>query len=177
MKNTYTLYLLRHAKSSWEEAELSDFDRPLSPRGCDAAPRMGRYMRKQGFVPDLILCSPARRARQTLDLVMSKKMADTEIKFIDALYNFGDGTDLIHIIAAEGGIHRQLLVVGHNPTMQGAASKLIDKGNEQDRKRLLQKYPTAGLAVINFDTSSWEEIIHTKGRLEHFVRPKDLHAD
>jgi phosphohistidine phosphatase len=165
-----TLYLLRHAKSSWDQPELSDSERPLSPRGRDAAPLVGRYMRSQGYVPDLILCSPAVRARQTLELAVST----TDARIIDGLYNFGDGTGLIHIIAREGGTSASVLVIGHNPSIAGAAALLVGKGASADHNRMARKYPTAGLAVIQFDLNSWSKIAAGKGRLARFVRPRDV---
>src|SRR5436190_18664812 len=81
-----TLSLLRHAKSSWDDASLKDFDRPLSERGESAAPRMGAYMAAQGLAPELVLCSPAVRARQTLDLVLPRLAGGPTVVYEDAFY-------------------------------------------------------------------------------------------
>jgi phosphohistidine phosphatase len=170
-----TLYLLRHAKSSWDHPSLSDFDRPLAARGREAAPRMGRLMRDKGYSPELILCSPALRARQTKDLVLDVLDYDPEVRLMDGLYNFGDGTGLLHIVQQIGSECSSLLLIGHNPSIESLAVKLAGSGKSADLKEMARKYPTAALAVIEFEVDDWSEIRNGKGTLVEFTRPKALH--
>lgn len=169
-----TLYLLRHAKSSWDQPSQSDFDRPLSPRGREAAPRIGRHMRDSGFRPELVLCSPAERARQTMDLVLDVLDYDPEVRLVDGLYNFGDGTGLLHLIQQLGTECSDLMLIGHNPSIETLAVKLAGTGDSADVQSMARKYPTAALATLEFDCDSWVDIRPGKGRLVGFVRPKAL---
>ena len=169
-----TLYLLRHAKSSWDHPSLSDFDRPLAARGREAAPRMGRLMRDNGDAPELVLCSPALRARQTKDLVLDVLDYDPEVRLMDGLYNFGDGSGLLHIIQQIGGECSSLLVIGHNPSIENLAIKLAGSGKSADLKAMARKYPTAALAITEFDADDWHEVRNGKGKLLSFTRPKAL---
>ena len=170
-----TLYLLRHAKSSWDHASLSDFDRPLAARGREAAPRMGRLLRDNKHSPELVLCSPALRARQTKDLVLDVLDYDPEVRLVDGLYNFGDGTGLLHIIQQIGTECSELMIIGHNPSLENLAVKLAGSGRSADLKDMARKYPTAALAIIEFEGDDWADIRAGKGKLHSFTRPKALH--
>lgn len=171
-----TLYLLRHAKSSWDQPSLTDFDRPLAPRGREAAPRVARHMRDRKWRPELILCSPAERARQTMDLVLDVLDYDPEVRMVDGLYNFGDGTGLLNTIQQIGTECSELMLIGHNPSMENLALKLAGSGASQHMTDMARKYPTAALAVLTFDTDNWADIRPGSGRLTDFVRPKTLHT-
>lgn len=169
-----TLFLLRHAKSSWSDASLEDRERTLSKRGRKDAPRMGRFMTLRKLDPGLIVCSTAVRTRETLALLepeLPKKRR--KIRYEDALYEVSPSR-LIEQIRALPGTNRKVLIIGHNPGMQGAAMDLIGDGDAKDIKRLGTKFPTAALAVITFETKQWSTIRPAAGRLELFVRPKDL---
>ena len=171
-----TLYLLRHAKSSWDQPTISDIDRPLSARGREAAPRMGRFMRTENYVPDLVLCSPATRARHTLELTLAQLGGEPEVRVIDGLYNFGDGSGLLQIIQEEGGSHAGLMLVGHNPSMEYLAVSLAGQGSSEDLTSMAKKYPTAALAVITFTAKRWADIRPGTGSLVSFTKPKALQA-
>jgi len=171
-----TLYLLRHAKSSWDQPTVSDMERPLSARGREAAPRMGRHMREAEQAPDLVLCSPAARARQTLELALTSLGHKPEVRVIDGLYNFGDGSGLLQIIHKEGGDNRGLMLVGHNPSLEYLAITLAGQGSSEDLKSMAKKYPTAALAVITFDAERWDDIRPGAGNLVSFTKPKTLRA-
>src|SRR5262249_11074132 len=122
-----TLSLLRHAKSSWDDPALEDFDRPLSKRGATAAPRMGAYMAAQGLAPDLVLCSPAVRARQTLDLVLSHLGSGPTVTYEDALYLAAPSVLLARLHKVEAAA-RHVLIVGHDPGIQALAVELSSSG-------------------------------------------------
>jgi phosphohistidine phosphatase len=168
-----TLSLLRHAKSNWDDPTLKDFDRPLAKRGENAAPRMGAYMEKQGLAPDLVLCSPAVRARQTLDLVLPHLAGGPTVVFEDNFYLAAPTIMLARVRKIDAKV-RHVLIVGHDPGMQGLALELSGSGEVQALQALAAKFPTAGLAVIGFKARDWSKVGPGKGRLELFVSPKML---
>jgi phosphohistidine phosphatase len=168
------LFLFRHAKSSWTDPGLDDHDRPLNPRGRKAAPLVGRFMRVQKLVPDLVLCSPARRARETWKLASGELGTAPRLLMEEALYDFGNGGRILETVRAKASSAKSVMVVGHNPSIERLAQRLIGKGDAKLRKRLADKYPTGALAVISFDTNDWNAIEDGKGTLAVFTRPRDL---
>ena len=170
---TLTLSLLRHAKSSWDDPSLKDFDRPLSERGVSAAPRMAAYMAAQGVAPELVLCSPAVRARQTLDLVLPHLADGPTVVYEDTFYLAAPSV-LLARVRKIGAKVRHVLIVGHDPGMQGLALELAGTGDADALQSLGRKYPTAALAVICFNARDWSKIGPAKGRLELFATPKTL---
>ncbi len=167
------LLLLRHAKSSWSEPGASDHDRPLNRRGQEASPRSGAYLARHKLVPDGVLCSTARRARETWELVAAEVPAAPAATFVERLYNATPRTLLDVLRHAEPGAGC-LLVVGHNPGLQEAATQLIASGDLDDRERLREKLPTGGLVVIDFPIADWAKLHARSGRLERFVVPRML---
>ena len=168
------LLLLRHAKSSWTDPGVEDRDRPLNERGREAAPAMGRFMRQQGYFPALVLCSPARRAHDTWNLVSKEIEASPEVVLEEAIYDFGDGGRVLDAIRRHGSGATSLLVVGHNPSLEALTLKLIGKGDAKLRSRIAQKYPTCALAVLEFERSNWRDVKYGEARLVSFTRPKDI---
>lgn len=167
------LLLLRHAKSSWSDAGLSDRERPLNGRGRKSARIMGEYMRKEDLIPAAVLASPARRAQETLEIV-AQTFTARRVETIDALYDFGDGHELLDVIHAQGDTATPLMLVGHNPSIEGLAEMLVGAGDKAMREELARKYPTAGLAVIDFKGRSWSRIAPGTGKLMRFVKPRAL---
>jgi phosphohistidine phosphatase len=168
------LLLFRHAKSSWTDPGLDDQDRPLNPRGLKSAPLVGRFMRTQKLVPDLVLCSPARRARETWKLAAAELRSAPRLLMEDTLYDFGNGGRILDAVRAKADTAKSVMVVGHNPSIERLAQRLIGKGDAKLRKRLNEKFPTGALAVISFETDDWGNIEDGKGTLAYFVRPRDL---
>jgi phosphohistidine phosphatase len=173
-----TLSLLRHAKSSWSEGRRKDLERPLSARGERDAPRMGDFMAREGLVPDLILCSPAVRTRQTLDLVLPRLVArlqeaSPEVEYDDVLY-LGTPAAMRKQLSKIVPSIRHILLVGHNPGLQALALELLGEGDEQALEGLAEKLPTAGLVVIELDVVSWAKVKAGAGRLRLFTAPKRL---
>lgn len=164
------LMLLRHAKSGWPDG-VADVDRPLARRGQEAAPRMGAYMAAEGLLPDLVLVSPARRARETLDLV-ARALGPVETRSEPRIYE-ASAERLLQVVR-EAGTARGLLMVGHNPGFEDLARRLAGHGDRYAFARLAQKYPTAGLAVIDFAAEAWAEVAERSGRLDRFVTPAAL---
>lgn len=169
------LMLLRHAKSAWNTPGLADVDRPLNARGREAAPRMGTYMMGQGLVPDLAVVSAAKRTRETWALVAPAFGTDIATTFEPAIYEAAPQT-LMSVARATSPAVRTLLMVGHNPGMETLAALLVAGGAMAGGAAFLPKFPTAALAVIDLDVTSWAEVGHGKGALERFVTPKSIGA-
>lgn len=168
-----TLTLFRHAKSAWDEPDLKDFDRPLAPRGEAAAPRMGAFMAKNGIAPDLILCSPAARTRQTLSLVLPFFRDGPTIVYEDAFYLASASQLLGRIRKVEANV-QHVMIVGHDPGIHGLTLDLAGTGAPADLQAVTPKFPTAGLAVLTFDVEDWGQIAPGKGHLKLFMAPKRL---
>jgi phosphohistidine phosphatase len=171
-----TLSLMRHAKSDWSGPGMDDFDRPLAPRGRDAAPRMGAYMADAGLRPRLILCSEAVRTRQTLDLVLPYMKSAPRVSIERGLYLASSATMIARLRRVEGDVPH-VLMIGHDPGMHETALALPGAGDPATLALLARKFPTAGLAVITFATASWSEIGPGMGTLVRFVTPKSLQPD
>jgi phosphohistidine phosphatase len=167
------LLLLRHAKSRWDEPGVDDHARDLAPRGLKAARRMGQLMREHGLVPDLVLCSTARRARHTWQIVAEALGGDVPTRFDDRLY-LAAPDRMIAVAREQGGDARRLLLVGHDPGMHRLAADLATVGDAKLRERLAAKFPTAGLAHLAIDAALWAAFTGQPGRLLGFWRPRDL---
>lgn len=168
-----TLSLLRHAKSSWKSPALPDPDRPLASRGVADAPLMGKAMADRGIDPDLVLCSPARRSRDTLALVLPELKVEPRVVYEDGLYHASPAQMLQRLHEIQPGSSR-VMIVGHNPELQSFAIDLVGSGPKLLQDRLRQKFPTAGLAVINFPSGLWSSVSVNSGTLNLFLTPKEL---
>ena len=165
------LLLLRHAKSSWDDASADDFDRPLNARGRIAAPVMGSHIGAHGLTPDKILCSSARRARETLAALLPHLDEDVDIRLTRDLYFAGEDRT-IDQIRAHGGSAATLLVIGHNPGLQETALALLGDGPAPIVESLTEKFPTAGLVVIDFPAIKWVDIEPKTGTAVALLRPR-----
>jgi phosphohistidine phosphatase len=167
------LILLRHAKSDWTGMGVKDRDRALASRGRDSAPKIGAYMAHHALVPDLVLVSPATRARDTWELVAEVLPKAPPAAFEERIYETGPKAIFEVIKATKPEVH-VLLVVGHNPGLRDLAEFLIASGDIDARQRLLEKFPTAALAVIDFPVDDWARLHPKSGRLDRFVAPRQL---
>lgn len=174
MARTRQLLLLRHAKSSWSEASLSDFDRPLAPRGQKAAPLVGAELAKRGWLPDLALVSPAVRTRETWRLASANwSQPQPPVAFPEELYEASADELLGEARSVPDKITR-LLIVGHNPGLEEFARRLAGPGSDDKASRLIEeKFPTGALARFEFE-GRWDKLPFGAARLTHFMRPKDL---
>ena len=121
-------------------------------------------------------CVPRRYARARPRTWCSDVLDyDPEVRLVDGLYNFGDGTGLLHIIQQIGTECSELMIIGHNPSLENLAVKLAGSGRSADLKDMARKYPTAALAIIEFEGDDWADIRAGKGRLHSFTRPKALY--
>lgn len=171
-----TLYLLRHAKSAWNDPSLDDHDRPLAPRGARAATLIGRHLRGEGFHPDVILCSTARRAVDTLALVTAQSGSagpQVAAQYERGLYLSGEAALLDRLRRLPDGASTVLLVA-HNPDLHNLAQDLAGHGEESLLRSLAAKFPTGALAVLTFAGDSWSDIGSRAGSLSRFVLPKKL---
>jgi phosphohistidine phosphatase len=169
-----TLSLLRHAKSSWKDPALPDHDRPLNTRGQAEAPVMGKEIAKHGLDPDLVLCSTARRTRDTLQLVLPELKAEPKkIIYEDGLYH-GTPAEMLDLLREVSAGVGQVLLVGHNPELQSFGLDLIGSGSKQLKDRLEAKLPTAGLVVLRFPAGAWEDVAINSGKIELFLTPSDV---
>jgi phosphohistidine phosphatase len=169
------LMLLRHAKSSWPSSGMQDAARPLSERGEAAARLMGAYMAHHSLIPDRVLCSPARRTRETLAGITTQWPANMDVIFDQRLYE-ATPQSILSVIRIQDEAARTLLVIGHNPGLQEAAELLIAAGDVELRERLREKFPTAALAVIDFATDQWRSIHEHSGRLDRYIVPRSVAA-
>jgi phosphohistidine phosphatase len=166
--------LLRHVKSSWTDPGREDRDRPLSARGIEAAPAMGAFMRKEKLVPDLVLCSPAKRARDTWKLVSETLNAAPRLLVEENIYDFGNGGRLLDALRHKCNGAKSVLLIGHNPSLERLTLRLIGKGDQSLKDRIAKKYPTGALAVIEFKAADWKRVSEGEGHLVSFTRPKDV---
>jgi phosphohistidine phosphatase len=167
-----TLYVLRHAKSSWDEPGLADYDRPLAPRGIDAAARIAEHMRREGVSPELVLCSPAARAKETLS-GLGDALGDARVELVRALYEASE-SDLLAVLHGVEADVASVLLIGHNPSMQRLALLLSSGGALLDDLR--NKYPTAGLATLEIPEVEWRHLRMGDATLAAFVKPRELPA-
>lgn len=168
------LVLLRHAKSD-RPAGIGDVDRPLNPRGERAAPLVGAYLAGEGLVPDHVVVSPSLRTRQTWAAI-AEALGGPEAEVSDAVYE-AETSSLLSVVRAAPDRAGTLLLIGHNPGLQDLAMRLVGDGTAALRRRLSAEFPTAALAVIDFEGARWADVRPGTGRLERFVRPRDLTAD
>ncbi|MGD9914462.1 MAG: histidine phosphatase family protein [Rhizobiaceae bacterium] len=168
-----TLLLLRHAKSSWTDQSLGDFERPLAKRGRKAAPLVGREMAKRGWVPNLALVSGARRTRQTWAFVAAELPAKPAVQFSDALFHAEPDT-LLEIIRSVPRSCASVMVVGHNPGLEELAQMLAGpRSSAVALASLKEKFPTGALVRFAVDRP-WSELATAGPTLTEFLRPRDL---
>jgi phosphohistidine phosphatase len=164
---TKTLYVLRHAKSSWDDPDLDDHERPLARRGRRTAEMLAEYIRAKDIEPDLVLCSSSRRTRETLDAVTPSGQWAIE----DELYG-ADASDIIERLHRVPEEIASLMVIGHNPTMQDLVLRLVDE-TDGPLDEIRRKFPTGALATLTFDTG-WSALGAGRAQLRSFIRPKQL---
>ena len=170
MKN---LILMRHAKSAWDDPHQKDIDRPLSARGRKAAPRMGEWLAGEAYRPDVVLCSAARRTRETLDLLRPHLPKSVAIEFLQGLY-MAAPREMMTEIGKVPATAETVMLIGHNPGIGSLAALLAGSGEEQALGAMHGKFPTAAIAVLGFNVGKWTETVPGSGILRTFMRPRDL---
>lgn len=159
-----TLYLLRHAKSSWKLDYLDDFERPLNRRGKKDAPLMGRVLRDLSVRPDILLSSPAPRAASTARIVAAGIGYPAEdIRYLERLYDAGV-KDLTEIVRSLNDANGSAMLVGHEPGLSMVVKRLTG--------RSLESVPTAGAVAVEFAADSWKDVAEGSGRILFVDSPK-----
>ena len=159
-----TLYLLRHAKSSWNDASQPDFERPLANRGREAAALIGEFIREKGIDFDLVLVSTAVRTRETIELVKERAKFRGEVRYDERIFE-ATVSQLLDVISQVDSARESVLLVGHNPAIEGLLALLT---GEQ------QHVTTANFAKIKLEATKWSASLSNKGTLEWLVRPKEM---
>jgi phosphohistidine phosphatase len=158
------LLLLRHAKSSWEDTSLPDFERPLNERGLRAAPLVGKFMRERKVRPDLVICSPAKRTRETIALVLKAAGIEPELRYDERIYE-ASVVNLVDVVSQIEDDKIEVMLVGHNPGFENLLESMTGQS---------VRMPTAALARIAFNSEKWSEAVRQGGRLELFIKAKEL---
>lgn len=167
------LAILRHAKSSWDDSDLDDFNRPLNDRGWKAARRLGRELKQQGISFDLVISSTAARTRETIDGIEEAYDFAAPVRFDPKLY-LASEFDLLEIVRAQDEDVQALLIVGHNPGVERLAVVLSRDDQRGLRERVARKFPTAALAILQLDAKSWHEVAQGHGEIVELILPKEL---
>jgi len=181
------LMLLRHAKTEKDSPTGNDRDRRLTARGRADAPALGRFIATQRMMPQLVLVSPATRARETWDLLKEELPSEPQHELVHALYG-ADASELLQIVReaaslAHGARADRLMLVGHNPGLQEFALALtltsdgVSFRTEAAQRALADNLPTSGLAVIGFSIADWSKLSFGSGRLERLVSPALLREE
>ena len=159
-----TIYLVRHAKSSWKYPNLDDFERPLNKRGRKNAPFMGNLLNKLKVTPDLVISSPANRAAMTARIIAASINYPLEnIRYSATIYESSENA-LIHVVKQMDDTVNKAMVVGHNPAINGLANYIGDQP--------IGNIPTCGVFCVDLDISSWAKIFEHCGKLKFFEFPK-----
>ncbi len=165
----HTLYVLRHAKSSWDDPGLGDHERPLAPRGRRAALQMAAYLRAHEISPALVLCSTARRTVQTLEVVAPGGRALIEPELYAA-----SASELLARLRRVPDVATSVMLIGHNPGLQMLVLALAADPTP-NRAAVANKFPTAALATLTLG-GTWSDLRPGHAELTGYVRPKDLPA-
>ncbi|WP_339792685.1 histidine phosphatase family protein [uncultured Imperialibacter sp.] len=161
-----TIYLVRHAKSSWDFPELDDFQRPLSSRGKSDAPRMGKFLNDQQIHPELVVSSPAERAIKTAKKVAAELGIDKREIITDKSVYHAWPDRLLKVVVELDDQHTSVMLFGHNPGLTEFANQLAAAS--------IENIPTAGAVGISFEVNYWRDIGYEAGKLLFFHYPKGL---
>jgi phosphohistidine phosphatase len=161
-----TLLLLRHAKSSWCDSQLTDFDRPLAKRGKHDAPLIGSLLAERGVLPDLVLCSPAKRAAATMELVSRAAAITGESLVFDRRLYEADCDSLLRIVHELDDCYCRVMLCGHNPGLAEFCDFLLPE--------TLDSLPTCALVVMTFPVDHWHVLAPGTGTFLYAMRPKEL---
>lgn len=168
------LFLLRHGKSAWDDPALPDHDRPLAPRGVRAARVIGARLAQRVPLPELILCSSARRAVETLDLVRAELPGPIAVEVERGLYLCGSRVLVARVRDLPDTVSAAM-TVGHNPDFHDTACLLAGAGEPEVRAQMTEKFPTAACAILRFSIDRWAEVAPDGGELIAFEMPRPRH--
>lgn len=166
------LYIMRHAKSSWAIPGARDFDRELNERGLNDLKKLSKVISNEQIFPDLILCSSAIRTRQTLDGIVHAFDNKPQIVFTERLYSSGQDEYIEMINTTKSA--KSILIIGHNPMCGSLATILPGSGEPAELEKIVYKYPTAALSIIDFDKDDWADVSKGSGVLRKSIFPSQL---
>lgn len=171
-----TLGLFRHAKSDWHDARARDFDRPLNARGRKGARLMAHHIQDLGRKWDRIIASPAVRVAETIELGAKALNMPVAVNWDRRIYLASSAT-LLDLLHEQDDTADSILMIGHNPGLEDLIFDLVpDDGSSPLRDIVEEKFPTAAIAVLEFDGASWADLHEGSARLIHLMRPRDLDA-
>lgn len=163
------IILMRHAKSSWDDPDLTDFERPLAKRGLNDAPMMGRFLKEIDYMPDIIISSPAKRAKETITLAMEvAEIGEDDINWNKNLY-YGDTKDYLKAICSVPEEAERVMLVGHNPLMESTAGRLTGAGD-----KVAFRMPTASVVCLESYVVRWNQVGQGTCQLKWMMIPKVL---
>ena len=168
-----TLIFLRHAKSSWALPGVNDFDRPLNDRGNKAAPQMANWLASEGIKPDVIVCSSAKRTRETLAHIQPIFDQSTETIIEPCLY-LASSERLFESAAALDDRFETAMLLGHNPGLHDAALSVLTAASRRDSGEMRLRFPTCACAIVSLPIDRWSEITTDIGELNAYMTPKGL---
>ena len=160
-----TLYLIRNAKSDWNDIGASDFERGITKKGKKDIETMSSYLMIKNILPDIILSSCALRAQETADIISEKLQYKGKIEYLQELYYTPTSTllDILYMLDISVNV---AFVIGHNPQLTDIANILIDEH--------ISKIPSSAVVAINFDIQNWNELAYQKGKIDFFITPKQF---
>lgn len=167
------LTAIRHAKSSWDDAALDDFDRPLTKRGRRAAKQIGRELKNRGFRFDLVLASPAERVRETLEGIEKGYGEALKVQFEPAIYDASKQSLFELVRRIPENVHAPMLV-GHNQGLEKLILALASDDPRGLRRRVEAKFPTAAVALIEFPEPRWAQVTEGSGEIRELILPSKL---
>ena len=161
---TKTLLIMRHGKSSWKDKSLADINRPLKKRGEEGSQAIGKILRHKQLLPDVILTSPAKRARSSAEIAAKEAGISKRVQVADALY-MAEVQDIFNVLQNLEGNPDRVMVVGHNPGMEAALQTLDGH---------IDTLPTGAMACLRLNVDDWKTLsIDTAGELIDFWNPED----
>lgn len=161
-----TIYIVRHAKSSWKYRQLRDFERPLKKRGINDAHTMAAHLKEKSIEPDLFISSPAKRALETAN-IFAETLGFPEDQVQENISIYGASTEeLMTVIWGLDDQYQSVMIFGHDPTLTNIATYLT--------KKPFEKVPTSAVVAIDFEVDAWSKINKTEGNLRFFIYPKML---
>ena len=167
-----SLYIMRHAKSSWAIPGARDFDRELNERGLNDLVKISQVIERENINPDKILCSSAVRTRQTLDGIADVLKNEPEIEFTERLYSSGLAEYIEMINATRDA--KSLMIIGHNPMCGSLATSLPGSGESAELEKIAYKYPTAAISIIEFNLDDWSKVTKGSGNLKKSIFPSQI---
>lgn len=164
--------LLRHAKSSWDNPDLDDHDRPLNARGRSAAPVIAEWLGRKNHLPTLVLCSTSARTRETLSLMEQVRSVALETHFLSQLYHASPET-MLETLRAVSDTFDSAMIIGHQPGL-GAMARVMSNGVSARCRRAFEHFPTAAAAVLEIGVDDWKAVGYGTAKFVDFAKPREL---